>query len=319
MPNIEVHFIFPIIRTDFIKPAVASLYKYTDKSKFKLTIVDQSIEGLDKEWIDQNVDLYIRQKNAGFSNAANQGIIHALKANVPYIAICNDDILMMYSGWWEDALQEFDTDPHIVAVSPESPRIAMWGYGLTHGEYCELLPHKEEFTPEDIEYLKQGDYNKEEIQSRHPYTIPESFPFRKRGVIDGIAMWMPIFKREAFIELGLFDERFVWGGGEDYSMLARAYSCAWPIDRTECDPNYHRRMVSTMKSWVFHFWGQSKDVKETLNPKLFESREAWNNLDFLWPPEMNGGSHVDPWGHWTDEKGIKRPSRRIREVYVYKE
>lgn len=299
-----ITFIYPIIRTDFIKKSILSLYAKTDNSKFNVIVVDESIEGLDKEFIDKYIHFYIRMKNQGFSKAVNEGIIHALRWNVPYIGICNDDTEIMYSGWFEDLLEEFKTDDKIVAVCPESPRVPMWGYGLEHGEYTDILPYKEAYSPEDIAYLKSGHYDKSEIQGRTKFEIPQSFPFEKAGVIDAIAMWFPIFKREAFIELGLFDEKFVWGGGEDYDMNARAYSCGYPISRDECDPTFHRRMVSTMRSWVWHHWGQSKDVKGSLNPLLFEGKEPWNNNDQIWGPKF------DVWGHFEDEKGIRRPIKR---------
>lgn len=309
----EVTFVYPIIRTDYINKSLETLYKYTDKAKFNVIIVDQSIESLPSP---VKCDLYIRCKNQGFAKASNEGIVHALRWGSPYIAVVNDDTEFMYSGWWEDLLQEFETDPKIVAVCPESPRVPMWGYGLTNGEKTDILPYKEVYSEEDIAYLKSGDYNEAEIRARHPFEIPATFPFTKRGVIDGIAMWLPVFKREAFIELGLFDERFIWGGGEDYDMLARAYSCAWPIYKDVCggdgDPQ-HRRMVSTMRSWVWHWWGQSKDVKETLDPRLFEGKDPWMDFDELYPPELNGKNHMDVWGHY-DDNGIRKPFKRVKEV-----
>lgn len=308
MSEIEVVFIYPIIRTDFIDKSLETLYKYTDNKKFKVIVVDQSIEG----WFpkDHIPDMIIRVKNQGFAKAANEGIIHALRWGVPYISVVNDDTEFMYEGWWEDLLQEFDTDPNIIAIGPESPRIAMWGYGLLNGEYVDLLPYKSEYSDSDIQYLKSGDFDESEIRARHPFEIPKSFPFTKRGVIDGMAMWLPVFKREGLLEIGVYDERFIWGGGEDYDMVARAYSCAWPIPRDECDPKYHKRMVSSMKSWVWHHWGQSKDVKEKLNPMLFEGKEPWNNLGDIWTPTS------DPWGHYTDLKGVRRPNKRDPKVEV---
>lgn len=311
----DVTFVYPIIRTDFIEKSIHSLSKTVPAEQFKLVIVDQSLDGISEKlrnWLFENDHLYIRMKNSGFSKASNEGIIHALKWNTPYIGVVNDDTHFMYYGWFKDLLEEFNTDPHIVAVCPESPRVAMWGYGLNHGEHVEIIPFKDNFTAEDIAYLKQGDYDGQEIQSRHEFKIPESFPLRKRGVVDGIAMWLPIFKREAFIELGLFEEKFIWGGGEDYDMLARAYSCAYPIQRDSCDPAHHRRMISTMKSWVWHWWGQSKDVKSTLDPKLFEGREPWNDNGQLWGPTF------DVWGHYTDENGVKKPIKRKAPVYIEK-
>lgn len=311
----QVTFIYPIIRTDYIYSSYSSLKRFTEKDTYKVVVVDQSINGLEHAFINDLLasnHLYIRQRNQGFSNASNKGIIQALKWETPYITIVNDDTVFMYDGWFTDAIEEFKTDPKIVAVCPESPRVAGWGYGLPPDKCIEVVPLKDEFTPEDIAYLKAGDYDKEEVQSRHDFTIPDTFPFTKRGVVDGIAMWCPIFKREAFIELGLFEERFVWGGGEDYDMLARAYSCAYPIARDICDPTMHRRMVSTMKSWVWHFWGQSKDIKETLDPKLFTAKEPWNDNGQLWTPTF------DVWGHY-EENGTKKPIKRTSPVFIEKE
>lgn len=297
----QLAIIYPIVRTDYIKKSVETLYKYTEN--FTLIVVDQSIEGLDKEWIDQNVHLYLRMKNQGFAKAANEGIIHALRWEHPYICIANDDTEFMSPDWFNGILEEFATDERIIAVCPESPRVAMWGYGLQNGEMVDILPYKTEYSSEDINYLKKGDYDAIEIKSRHNFEIPNSFPFTKRGVVDGIAMWMPVFKREGLLEKGLLDERFIWGGGEDYCMNCRVYSCAWPIDREECDPKYHKRMVSTMKSWVWHWWGRSKDIASELNPKLFEGLDSWNNLDELYTPKC------DPWGH-IEVDGVKKPIRR---------
>lgn len=303
----KVTFVYPIIRTDYIHKSLETLLKYTPREDMFIVVIDQSYEGMYEssaaKSYEQGIDLYIRMKNEGFSKAANEGIIHGLKWNTPYIAVVNDDTEFMYYGWFDDAIKEFDSDPHIVAVCPESPRVAGWGYGLDHGTNIDILAHKETYSEEDIAYLKNGDYVREEIQSRHSFKIPDSFPTTKRGVIDGIAMWLPIFKREAFIELGLFEERFIWGGGEDYDMLARAYSCAYPIARDECDPTYHRRMVSTMKSWVWHWWGQSKDVKSELREELFEGKEPWNDNGALWTPSF------DVWGHY-DDNGVKKPIKR---------
>lgn len=341
----EIIFVYPVIRDDYIYKSIESLHKYTDHDKFRVIVVDQSVKGLNMEWCDKYVHLYIRQKNKGFSNAANKGIIHALRQNVPYISVVNDDTEFMYPGWLEDALLEFDTDPRIVAVCPESPRVPLWGYGRPHDEYIDIVEYKEEYSPEDIAFLKSGDYEK--LLERYPLepeNLPNQladgrpdwegktyipidrrdvspnkgkpvFPLTKRGVIDGIAMWMPIFKREAFIELGLFEERFVWGGGEDYDLNTRAYSCAWPIPREECDDSQHKRMVSTMKSWVWHWWGKSKDIKSELDPALFAGMEPWNDSDYLWPPEINNGRHFDTWGHY-DLNGQRKPFKRIPEVYV---
>lgn len=309
----EVTIVFPIIRDDFIKKALASLYKYTDRSKFRIVVVDSTIKGIQDFGVE--VDMVIRQKNQGFAASSNTGLIHGLRWGTPYCAVANDDLEFIYDHWWEDLIEEFKTDPKIIAVNPMCPKIAMWGYGMTNGEYLEILPYKEQYSPQDIVYLKAGDYNESEIRSRHPYDIPKSFPFTQRGVVDAFAGWLPVFKREALLEVGLYDERFVWGGGEDYDWMARAYSCAWPIPRETCDPQFHKRAVSTMKSWVWHHWGQSKDKSSELDPRLFEGREGWNRLDILWPEKLNGSNTCDPWGHGRDAS--HKPLKRDPLVHVH--
>ncbi len=344
----QVTFVYPIIRDDFIENSLRTLLKYTDRSKYKVVVVDQTLSGIVWYPEDGFIDMVIRQKNQGFSNASNAGIIQALKWETPYIAIVNDDTEFMYAGWWEDLLEEFKTDERIIAVCPESPRVPLWGYGRPHDEYIDIVEYKENYSEEDIAFLKSGDYDK--LVERYPleplempYQLADGkpdwqgktyipidrrdvspnkgkpvFPLTKRGVVDGIAMWLPVFKREGIIELGLLDEKFVWGGGEDYDYNTRAYSCAWPIPRDECDERYHKRMVSSMKSWVWHWWGKSKDVKAELDSRLFEGKSPWNNTDELWPPEINEGHHMDIWGHYTNEEGVRKPLKRIPEVYIEK-
>ena len=338
----KVALTLPIIRNDFYQKAVETLYKYTDK--FTLIVVDQTIEGIPKDWIDKYAHVYIRHKNAGFATAANRGMALALRAGYDYIGVMNDDVEFIYAGWLDEALWEFDTDPRIMAINPECPRVPLWGYGRPMGENLDLLPYKENYTLKDIDFLKSGDYL-EELQKRYeiePVGLPEGADGKKdwqgkiyipinrqgdnrphaafehkRGVIDGFAGWLPIFKRESLIELGFFDERFVFGGGEDYLMMAKAYSCAWPVDRIECDDRYHKRMVATMKSWVWHWFGQSKDRASELDPKLFEARESWNDLNYFVPSELNENHPLDPWGHWTDKNGKRHPLRFRPDVYVH--
>ena len=114
-------------------------------------------------------------------------------------------------------------------------------------------------------------------------------------------------KRKGLEELGLLDEKFFPGGGEDMDMNARAYSCAWPEPRDICDPVYHRRMVSTSKSWVWHEWSKSRNIDP--NDPIF-SHPRWNANEELWP---NG---FDVWSHGTDDKGVKFPYKRIPEIFV---
>ena len=325
MPK-ELAIVIPIIRSDFIIPCLETLYRYTEKDSFYVILVDQTPDGV-YEKVKDKVHLYLRpNRNLGFSKAANEGIIHAKRWGVPYIGVLNDDTEFINSKWFQGVKDEFATDPKILCVNPESPRVPLWGYGRDSGDNVDILPYKQQYTEEDWDYLCKGEY--EDMLQRYPRadspadkrigTLPPAFPLKKAGVIDAIAMWFPIFKNEFFDKVGYFDEKFFPGGGEDYSLNARGYSCAWPIERDECDPQYHYRLVSTMKSWVWHHWGQSKDRAAELpeSLELFNPERRWNDIDALWPPELNQGHKVDPWAHYTDDQGIKRPFKRVKEVHI---
>ena len=296
---VEVAFCIPIIRTDYIGKYLETLYKYTPH-EFRVFVCDQSVDGIDKELIKKYIHWYTRpHQNLGFAKGANELMWAAYRQGYPYIAVSNDDVEYINKRWWQGILDEFATDEHILIVGPESPRVPLWGYGRPNCENVDLLPYKEEYTEEDYNYLLAGEFH--DIKEKYP-DLPESFPLTKRGVIDGNAAWHPVFKRQAMEIIGYFDERFLYGGGEDYDYNARVYRQRY-------------RFVASMKSWVWHWWGQSKDKISSLPPELF-NRESWNDLDTLWPPALNEGHHCDPWGHYTDSSGSRHPLSRVPEVKI---
>ena len=301
----EVAFCFPIVRVDFLPRALETLYKYTEVD-FRVFVVDQSLEGLDKDFIKKYIHYYIRPfQNLGFAKAGNEMLWTAYRQGYPYMAICNDDIEYMNKGWWQGIKDTFAMNDKILLAAPMSPKEGGWGYGLT-GEnndtwippkgfirdpqddrsiLPERLSYKENFTDEDYNYLV----------NEHPH-------WQKNSLCDGMAMWHPVFKREALEKVGYLDERFLYGKGEDYDYMARVYRLKY-------------RAVSTTKSWVWHHWGQSTEKLAELPPELF-NRPQWNNLDELWVPEENEGNHIDPWGFYTSKAGIRTPLKRVSEVRI---
>ena len=303
----ELAICIPIIRSDFIGRCLETFLKYTDNDRFHIFVMDQTLD--DEAYLKYHklTHLWVKcYRNLGFSKAANELASIAYRQGYPYIGILNDDTEAMHKDWWQGVLDEFATDEKILCVNPESPREPLWGYGREHGEVIDIIEYKEEYTDEDWEYLKAGNYG-DNLKSRYkPEEIPDSFPLEKRGVVDAIAMWFPIFKREFFDLVGYFDERFYPGGGEDYDLNGRGYKLGY-------------RLVSTMRAWVWHHWGQSKDRAAELDEKLnmFDPELRWNNLDELWPPDKSKGFSMDPWGHYKDpETDQKTPYYRVEEVTI---
>lgn len=297
-------FVTAVLRKDYVFRMLETLRKYTS-GNFKVIVVDQTQDGL----ADSNLwDLRIRpNRNLGFGKGMNEGIIHGLHWKSEFITCINDDVEFINSKWWDGIIDTFNmkSGKEILAVAPESPRIPMWGYGVNDNPehaYVEVIDYKENFTDEDYQFLLDGDFS--HMKTKYPW-IPDSFPKNYTGVCDAMAAWGPVCKRKLFTEIGLWDERFYPGAGEDYDMMCRIYS-KW------------YRAVSTRKSWVWHWWGSSKDkqkeAQETGMP--IDPKYNWNRLGDCYPPELNEGHSMDVWGYYTSKDGTRKPFKRAGKIEV---
>ena len=243
-------FIFNPIRTDFINRCLDTLYQYTT-CDFRVVLVDQTVDGM-YDQVKDKVDLYLRSKrtNLGFAKSMNEGMIHALHWKSKFITACNDDIEFINSAWWNGAIEVWNRYPTCAVVNPAA---------IMDRNDTPRIPYKETYTDE------------------------EYFSLLKPWVIDGICMWMPIFPRERLLEVGLYDERFYPGGGEDYDWNTRAYKKGY-------------RCLGTFNSFVWHWWGKSKDdtASGAIQTPTIEPQRRWNDLSGLY-----GGKH-DIYGNCPD-------------------
>lgn len=316
----EAIFIVPLIRPDYIKNYLDTLYKYTPID-FKVIVIDQTLEKTAYEQCKDRVHLWINSyRNLGFSKAHNTGAALALRENPKYIVFSNDDIEFMNKNWWQGIMDTFATDDHIIGVNPNSPRIAMWGYGVEDG-YFDLIDYKPEFTDEDYNYLLAGDYAEAKANRKvkkadgTEIDVPDSFPAKQSGVIDAVATWCTVFRTDKFKEVGMWDERFFPGSGEDYDMMARAYSRAYP-NRDQISEDQHYRVVGTMRSWAWHHWTRSKDYFKE-NPeakeKLMTVKPNFSDAGAPWR-ELSEGN-FDVWGNY-DKDGVKTPIVREKKIVI---
>lgn len=265
--KIEFNIVFAPVVEDYIEKAIDTLYKHTDPEIFRVILVDQTMEGLYTKLKDK-IHVYVRTKrpNLGFAQGMNTGW---RLSEAPYTICSNDDIEFMDKRWWGGIKEVFNDQPDCIAVGPMSPAEAGWGYGLGSNPdfVCPdwglvdgdlIVPkkadgtgftYKEEFTSEDYDWLLQY----------------------RGGHIEGMATWFPVFKKEAKEKIGLFDERFYPGGGEDYDWVARCYSAGY-------------RAISTSKSWVWHHWSKSLKYKGVIPPR---DREGFGDVDSLWEVDEN--------------------------------
>jgi len=264
-------FVFPICRRGFILNALKTLKEHTPYA-YSVIVIDQTIpDAAFEAELREHCDLWIKtRKNYGFAEAVNFGL---RLAPTPFITVMNDDVVFIPNpypnGWFQGILQTFHKYTTAAAVSPMSPREPGWGYG------------KEGF----IEYLTFE-------ESQDAENIKRLMDEKNGQMIDGITCWGVTFRADYLAEIGLFDERFIWGGGEDYDWGAMCYLKGY-------------RALATSKSWVYHWWGQSKDEPDGLDEALPLARPYWNKLNVLWP------SGYDQWGK---DPETQEPLRRLPEI-----
>ena len=258
MSEITNTFIFNPIRPDFIDRCLDTLYKYTS-CDFRVILIDQTVDGI-YDQVKDKVDLYLRSKriNLGFAKSSNEGMIHALHWKSKFVTPCNDDIEFINKNWWEGAVKTFEYYPTAGLVNPYSV--------IDRNEAEGRLPYKEEYSEADYQFL---------LQTHRNGTVP--------WVMDGICMWMPIFRREILEEVGLYDERFYPGGWEDYDFNTRLYKKGY-------------KCLGTAGAFVYHHWGKSKDDTERglIETPTIDRSRVWNDLSSLY-----GGKH-DIYGNCPD-------------------
>lgn len=289
--------IIPIIRSDFVGRMLETLKQYT-ADNYNVIVIDQTATREAQDKYEKLTHLWIRPyRNLGFAKAMNTGIV---LANTPYITLANDDLEFMDNSWWQGILDTFKMDPRIIAVNPMSPKEGSWGYGYRDDNKDTWQPTEHYVTDETklAVYPKRPDgtgflYKENFTHEDYDFLLNHNPTWAKDSLCDAIAMWCTVFQREGLEQIGLLDERFYPGGGEDYDMCCRAYSQG-------------KRMVGTTKSWVWHHWGKSRTISEN-NPTstLFASRPRWNANEEVW------GDKFDVWGMENMPDGTKRPLKRM--------
>lgn len=296
---VEVTFIIPSIQNGFIKRCLETLKEYTPV-EHRVIVIDNNYLSIEEECRGL-YNLWIRSyRNLGFSKSMNLGI---QLSQTPYIGLVNDDVEFLNTNWWQGIMDTFRMDEKIIAVNPNTPTEGAWGYGLRSDNQDTWVP-KDGFVYDgdrSVAPVIDGvEINTPDLARKHYDDLINKHPiWQKDTLCDGFALTCGIFKRESLKELGLLDERFYPGGGEDYDMMCRGYSKKY-------------RMVGTTKSWVWHWWGKSKDDISGKDPtnKLFESRPRWNDLGEVW------GDEFDVWGHRNLPDGTREPLRRLAEPLV---
>lgn len=276
--------ITPVIRPDLIERMLETLYEYTEPM-FYVYLIDQTVNGLDATRLRNTYKnlMVIRTPksdvhytgNLGFAQATNLGIS---LVQTPYFMMCNDDIEFIHPKWWQGVMDTFakveEATPErpAVIVNPSSFKLPDWSIGKAAGEDHYIIPYKKQYTDADWEYL----INNEHYINEHLTIMPGS-------VIDGVTMYASVVHTQRFLEIGMLNERYFPGSGEDYSFSCRASMVGY-------------RCVGTTLSYVFHHWSAT-----------FQALQQEDDVKSLQIPELNWNQTNEEWGDGFDIWGVKCP------------
>ena len=213
---------------------------------YSLNAVDGNI-AYAKNKCDLWIDPY---RNLGFGKSMNTGI---KLADTEFVTIANDDVEIIYKGWWDEIMQRFEEESELGGYNPHSP----CNKAADGNRYIQY-DYKEEYNEEDIKKMKEIFYKERE------YT--------------GCCTYFTICRKKMFDDIGLFDESFGLGSGEDYDLCVRAARAGY-------------RIKGGSRIMVFHWWGNTKDNM----PKL--EGEQQSNYDLIVGGNQNmerkWGKHID--------------------------
>jgi GT2 family glycosyltransferase len=289
--------IIPVILTSNIDRCLETLYKYTEKDSFYVYIIDQSVQGLDATALRNKYKnlMVIRTPksnvhhtgNLGFAQATNLGIT---LVQTPYFMMLNDDVEFVHE-WWQGVLETFHQveeatpDNPAVIVCPASIRLADWSVGRADGDDFDILPYKEQYTEEEYSFL---------LHEKH--YVNEHLTIQPDSVFDGVTMYACVCDTRRFLEVGMLDEKYFPGSGEDYdfSCIARMHGY---------------RSVATTKSWVWHHWSSTFKA-------LREEKEEVKSLQI---PELQWNQNHEKWTERFDIWGIRCSRDDCNEIMVTKD
>jgi GT2 family glycosyltransferase len=232
--------------------AVESIKKYTKDCE--LIIVDNGSTD-ETEILRNNFGMIFvkNEKNLGFPKACNIG---ASKASGEFILFLNNDVVVT-PNWLENMLKHYKYFPNLGIVGCKTNYIS----GLQkEGDFDFQIdfPNKEVFINKKAEQVARENFNKIRIFPR----------------ITGFCMLM---KRDLFIEINGFDERYGLGNFEDDDICVKS-------------ENSGKKNAIIDETWIYHFGSKTfgllskgTEARDDLcleNEKKFMEKWGFENVNW---------------------------------------
>ncbi|MBF0432041.1 MAG: glycosyltransferase [Fibrobacteria bacterium] len=225
---------------DYTRQCISSIQKHT-KQKFELILVDNGSQDDTAAYFNSIPDakVVINEKNMGVSKGWNQAL---KRASGEYLLIFNNDTIVN-PGWLENMVRLAESNSKIGIVGPRSNSISG----------PQLIPDTHIKTMEDISAFSQT------WQEQHSLS---AFEFDR---VTGFCM---LISRQAFNDIGYFDERFGKGNFEDDDYCLRARYMGYML-------------LVANDSFVFHFGSmsyrqESVDWQQLMRENEQKFRDKWS-------------------------------------------
>lgn len=187
-------------RLDLSRQFLDSLERHPPPEPWDIVWVDDGSTDGTREWLQSlpapRHRVLLNERNLGYAVGNNRG---ARLASGDILAFLNND-LVLAPGWFAPMLAALDSDPQAGVVGN-----------------VQLNARTGEVDHSGVYYYARG-------KPTHDRTLP-SGPAKIRPVVAATAACM-LMRRERFLQLGGFDERYI-NGGEDVDLCLRSRAAGW--------------------------------------------------------------------------------------------
>ncbi len=211
---------------------IHSIKQNTDCSKIALILIDQEVSEPYKESVCQytyssfgQIVLISNKENVGVPKGYNQGIQEALKINLKYIVLMNNDVEVL-PGWLDEFKRCAESNPEIGIVG---------GKALKYGE-----------DPKHPDHFGMIVFRDGCIIGKQIFLEPGTPDLNLDVETYAVGFACALIKTEVFKDTGLFDENYSPCDYEDTDLCFNARSKGWKV--VSCIPaKYYHLQGATFK------------------------------------------------------------------------
>ena len=217
----------------FTKNALKTLYDSTNYSPCELILVDNASDKATEQWLLEEA------RDRGFiylRNEENKGFVQAVNETIPvchgeYICLVNNDVLFT-----EDWLSKLVNGIEMPKVGISTP---LRMDGVTHQSVPKLIKEYP-FLVDPRHIMKETEQWDRITSERYNKALEKDLKGRVFYTKDYVAFYCVLIKKELIDKIGLLDDRFAPGFGEDNDYCRRTIEAGYSI-------------VVCVDTFVFHY------------------------------------------------------------------